>query len=154
MNLVQFKSFSQVEKEQCIKLYESEQWTFKYPLPADLFDIEFYYNLRFDQRKKNTNVTWPEKLSTREKTVCKINMLRRILTYVSTDRTADTRILHRAVDTFLKDINQEILAFKATRDSTYRGLDPEIAKVLNALYTSLSNSFKNNNFKETNIDNQ
>jgi len=157
MTLTQFKTFSDTEKQQLIDLYSTHAWDFKYPLPKDLFDTEYYMNQRFEARKKKPDTIWPENLSKKEKVLCKIAMLRRIMAYVSMDRNSDSRVLGLAVITFLKDLEQEIFGNNNTSidpptQSTgyntkisypkFEGLDPEIAKVLNALYKSLSNSYK------------
>ena len=146
MKLSDFKSFSEIEKEQCVFLYANESWRFNYPVPDNLFDIEWYYEQRFERRKESTNITWPEHLSKREKAVCKVVMILRILNHVNVDRTEDSKLLVHAVITFLKDIEHEILAFKTVRPDgskhIYPGISPDIAKVLNALYKSLSRSFK------------
>jgi len=142
MTLEQYKSFSETEKNQLHFAYSIHVWTFKYPVPDNLLDFNYYEQARRIQRAKSSGITWPEHLSKKEIVLCKIAMLRRALSFVVHDKVnhADAAIMHLAVVTFLKDVEREIFAFKSSAESKWPGLDPDVAKVLNALYKSLEKS--------------
>lgn len=147
MTIEQFRNFSATEKDNILTIYGNYTWDYKFPIPDDLFKFEYYTSQRFEQRKKNPNVIWPADLSKKEKVLCKIAMLKRVILWVRIN-SSDDRILTIAIDTFLKAIETEIYGYKYDKNqqTAWPGLSEDLAQVLNVLYKSFIKSLQKKDY--------
>jgi hypothetical protein len=145
MTLDQYRTFSDEERELLLRTLADHTWEFKFPTPANLFDMDHYIGLRMQQRKQNTNITWPEKLSKKEMVLCKIAMMQDVLANVNLvqqDYVTDTAAYANAMAIFLKSVTKEVYAFQTSKEVKWPGLSTDAAHILNALFKSLYKSLK------------
>jgi hypothetical protein len=145
MTVDQYRSFSGEEQELLLRTLADHTWEFKFPTPAHLFNMDHYIDLRMQQRKDNSNITWPEKLSKKEMVLCKIAMIKDVLSSVNIvqqDYVTDTAAYANAMVLFMKSIEKEVYAFQTSKEVKWPGLASDAAQILNSLYKSLYKSLK------------
>jgi hypothetical protein len=145
MTVDQYRSFSVEEQELLLRTLADHTWEFKFPTPVHLFDMDHYIDLRMQQRKLNSIITWPEKLSKKEMVLCKIAMIKDVLSSVNIvqqDYVTDTVAYANAMVLFMKSIEKEVYAFQTSKEVKWPGLASDAAQILNSLYKSLYKSLK------------
>lgn len=121
-------------------------FSFKQTISSDAFDIERYYNMRFEQRKLKPDIPWPKHLSKKEKVLCKLNMVEDILKHtLACTTTCGTSIFKSGV------IGIAIHFLKEEKANCYEdgwnGISDTSADALNDLYALLVKSY--NEYLET-----
>lgn len=121
-------------------------FSFKQTITNDVFDIERYYNMRFEQRKLKPEIAWPKHLSKKEKVLCKLNMVEDILKHTLACTTKSNTSIFKS-DT----IGIAIHFLKEEKANCYvdgwNGISDTSANALNDLYTLLVKSY--NEYLET-----
>lgn len=118
-------------------------FSFRQTISRDAFDIDNYYNARFDQRKLKPEIAWPKHLSKKEKVICKLNMLGDILKH--SNATNPTGVIGVAKH-FLKEETANCYT------AEWNGISETSAATLNDLYASLVKSY--NEYLKKDLQNQ
>lgn len=134
-----FKNFlecSEQEQAMVLKTISENVWSFNDELRGIDFNIESYYERRIADR--DPAITWPKNLSKKERVLCKITLLTKLLRNCSSSNTDNDYIYHWCSN-FVYSIKNNI--FKP-KDSTWKGLSKIEALILNSIYESLTRCYR------------
>jgi hypothetical protein len=107
-----------------------------------MMDIDTYFKERFEERAKNTAITWPKELSKKEQVICKLKMIQTMLTALQ-EASEEARVMKLTCLAFIKSVQQEIYKHKSTKDGPkWEGLDSDAANILNLIYIPVYECFE------------
>jgi hypothetical protein len=138
LELQNFLELSDREREMVLQLISETIWVFDDELRGYDFIVEAYYNARIQDR--DPSIKWPEKLSKKERVICKMNMLKKILKCCQASEP-ESDWIYNVCRGIVFSITNNI--FKSNTESKWPGLSDIEASVLNCIYTSLIKSYEN-----------
>jgi hypothetical protein len=141
MKLSQYRLLQNEERRQIIEYLHTIQYEVVDPSATiKTFNIETYYELRIKARTPDRS--WPKDLSKKEKILCKIAMIKAMLSASITIEDSEASAITTAL-AFLRSVESEIYSHKSVAGGPkFEGIPKDAAEVISGFYVNLLKAFQ------------
>jgi len=152
MTADQYREFSNSEQEQFFMYLDSIE--FEIPdhvteFQTSMLSVDWYYDQRLKERENRPEIAWPVNLSKKEKIICKLKMVQNLLEYlyqsynVEVENLKIIEMLIKFIKSVISEVySQDRMSRKDGRIGNFLGIQKDVAKVINAIYTKLIKCFQ------------
>jgi hypothetical protein len=152
MTADQYREFSNSDQEQFFMYLDSIE--FEIPdhvneFQTSMLSVDWYYDQRLKEREKRPEIAWPVNLSKKEKIICKLKMVQNLLEYlyqsynVEVENLKIIEMLIKFIKSVISEVHsQDRMSRQDGRIGQFLGIQKDVAKVINAIYTKLIKCFQ------------
>lgn len=141
MTLAEYRLFTEKERTELVMLLMNSKENFiepSNPPHTQIASIDYYYQLRFQNRSKQPNINWPKELSKKERIGCKLQMMK-IMTELLNPITNDAASIQSTFLAFIQDLQTNYVFAKPVINKQgypekYQGLPEDAVRILNYFY--------------------